>query len=103
MNPEKQRIAIAKACGYEFGLYGGVEQWFNLRLGEGQSAIVGPTDCYLPNYLHDLNTMHEAEKLIMDESSITYFEHLNRISCPWHATAAQRAEAFLKTIGKWKE
>lgn len=58
---------------------------------------------YLPDYLNDLNAIHEAEKLIMDESSIIYVEYLGQISCPWHATAAQRAEALLKTIGKWEE
>ena len=67
----------------------------------------------LPDYCNDLNAMHEAEKVLTDEQSKAYTETLwvivKRESTSktrwqlWHATADQRAEAFLKTIGKWKE
>jgi len=64
----------------------------------------------LLNYTSDLNAMHEAEKLLTD-SQITAFTRFlweamtdspeARIGTI-HATAAQRAQAFLKTLGLWK-
>jgi hypothetical protein len=60
-----------------------------------------------PNYLNDLNAMHEAEKVLTSEQVTSYvysLESMNeRWSTPAFATAAQRAEAFLRTIGKCKE
>jgi hypothetical protein len=92
MNKQAQQIAIAKACGIVTS-----DQWGPLY----RTAFGLVRDC--PDYLTDLNAMYEAEKLIMDESSIIYFEWLTRLSCPWHATAPQRAEAFLRTLNLWKE
>jgi hypothetical protein len=57
----------------------------------------------IPNYYGDLNAMHEAETHIMDENSIEYVKWLNKLSCPWHASAPKRAEAFLRTINQWEE
>jgi hypothetical protein len=64
----------------------------------------------VPDYVNDLNAMHEAEKYIPD--SIAYF-YGNKIGAVtgaedslcmsfYCATARQRAEAFLRTLGKWK-
>lgn len=61
-------------------------------------------------YCTDLNAMHEAEK-ILTELQCTFFrtnlrERLESHSASrfiWHATARQRAEAFLRTLGKWEE
>jgi len=60
---------------------------------------------YLPDYLNDLNAMHGAEKTLdyndlndMEESVSFHFG-----VTPFHATASQRAEAFLRTIGEWEE
>jgi len=58
-----------------------------------------------PDYLNDLNAMHDAEKRLEAEDnhaygcycSDLYEEHGNTVSL----TAAQRAEAFLRTVGKW--
>lgn len=61
------------------------------------------------DYLNDLNAMHEAENIILTQSRASAFwTHLYSICVRdknpgWHATAAQRAEAFLRTIGKWTE
>ena len=68
----------------------------------------------IPAHLHDLNAMHEAEKSLNAEQQMEYARHIcEMVHSPrhWahinfditHATAAQRAEAFLKTIGKWVE
>ena len=77
----------------------------------------------LPDYCNDLNAMHEAEKLLTECADDNYAKfqnylyHLETTVCNalgsdsgeegWSgyiafATARQRAEAFLKTIGKWK-
>ena len=75
---------------------------------------------HLPDYLNDLNAMHEAETLVIysnDKSPKKYTQQIKAAICKdagvkkaqmdfdmcITATAAQRAEAFLKTIGKWKE
>lgn len=52
MNPEAQRIAIAKACGWTHIVFD--RGWKSTDLGDFQAKI--------PDYLNDLNTMHEAEK-----------------------------------------
>lgn len=66
----------------------------------------------LPDYCNDLNAMHEAEKVLTPEQLVDYCAFSLRVAtgegCVTdykmiRATAAQRAEAFLKTIGKWKE
>lgn len=71
-------------------------------------------------YNTDLNAMHEAEKLLTEEHQwskyttniadiVTLADREKTARCSgFHmsyvcATAAQRAEAFLKTIGKWEE
>jgi len=63
----------------------------------------------IPDYLNDLNAMHEAEKRLRtprgDESNrmaedrmVEYAERLNYCI---DATAPQRAEAFLRTLNLW--
>ena len=61
----------------------------------------------IPNYLKDLNEMHEAEKKLPERKHFTYQVNLsvqiNTISSPLNfallnATARQRALAFIKTI-----
>ena len=98
MNPEKQRIAIAEAClNHSLEVY---------RTSEGDINI-SPR----PDYCNDLNAMHEAERVLTGTQKEDFLEWLGiewsyNVLSSWevaHATAAQRAEAFLKTIGKWKE
>ena len=57
------------------------------------------------DFCNDLNAIHEAEKMLdfnqlrdMEDSVSFRFAVL-----PFHATAAQRAEAFLRTLEKWEE
>jgi len=83
MTPDQQRIAIAEACGRDLD----------------------------PN---DLNAMHEVEKTLKEKQRSKYSLALAHVldtapNVDWadqflniHATAAQRAEAFLKTIGEWR-
>jgi len=62
----------------------------------------------IPDYCNDLNAMHEAEKILVGTNNwelCDYVQRLNTATNSWTAlaTAHQRAEAFLKTIGKWEE
>ena len=62
------------------------------------------------DYCSDLNAMHEAEKTLTEEQCVFVRLHLRErlenypaSRYTWHATARQRAEAFLRTLGKWEE
>ena len=101
MNKEKQGIAIAEACGIV-----SKDKWGSLY--KTPRGIL--RDC--PDYLNDLNAMHEAEKVMMDspKKKHTYLQWLgcedaytSTVFASVTATAAQRAEAFLRTIGKWED
>jgi hypothetical protein len=62
------------------------------------------------DYCNDLNAMHEAEKTLTPKNWNNYSENwwiyckllrVNDADEAIHATARQRAEAFLLTLGKW--
>ena len=61
----------------------------------------------LPNYTADLNAMHEAEALIikLGHRAIRTYEDLlqKQIANIVFATARQRCEAYLRTLGRWIE
>jgi len=116
MNPEKQRRTIAEACGWEVD---------EERKTHGFRTLTDGCRTYteLPDYLNDLNAMRGASDTLNDNQQWQFVQHLNEItrikhesdSDDWfihrtdwiwrmlNATAAQRAEAFLRTIGKWEE
>lgn len=112
MKPEQQRIAIAEACGWfaredKDGFWRAVDasgdMTDELWMSESNVWSAG-----IPNYLNDLNAMHEAEKTLTDkaheEFRLNLYEVLGDDSrLIVSSTAAQRAEAFLLTIGKWEE
>jgi hypothetical protein len=59
-------------------------------------------DC--PDYCNDLNAMHEAEKTLTSAQLLDYVALLFDATYESTlATARQRAEAFLRTLGKWEE
>ena len=106
MKPEQQRIAIAEACG-----------WKPDKRGLGW---LSPHGYYAPepDYLNDLNAMHEAEKVLTEDQLSDYGAFLKgkdnesvSLYAPEHreiakvamASAAQRAEAFLRTLNLWIE
>jgi hypothetical protein len=128
MTPEKQRIAIAKACGWR-----GISEQFLVgynpsRLAPYEKRILGniediPLDP-LPDYLNDLNAMAKAEELLLPDdaqySQCNFYASelgqltLNDNNRGWqplsnddcfpllHAKASQRAEAFLRTLELWE-
>jgi hypothetical protein len=109
MNAIKQRIAIAEACGFSPKTDRHKPMWVT---PDGRTLVTMPD--HLPDYLNDLNAMHEAEKMLDARQLYNYENELARLcnltvatsmtsAFRWHATAAQRAEAFLKTLNLWKE
>lgn len=102
MTPAEQRIAIAQACGWvmmPIGLMKRGDEWAVPFSKYGHSCI--------PDYLNDLNAMHEAEKVLTPNQRFEYLVELGgelqemSTDDSWnstHATAAQRAEAFLRTL-----
>jgi hypothetical protein len=107
MNFEAQRDAIQLACGWSVDHNPDCEFLFRTATGRG---LFNPLSC--------LNAMHEAEKVLtLDQTwrqikAIVDYQQLadglpllsRSESIKLHsATAAQRAEAFLRTIGKWEE
>ena len=113
MDKNKQKIAIAEHCGWKYlpkDSYG--IQWVTPPKGTQPkkhvpSAPFAPSD--VPDYTQDLNAMHEAEKVLIQHphkvhEGIYEFYLKKRVGNEWgYATAAQRAEAFLRTIGKWDD
>ena len=102
MTPEQQRVKIAEACGWrcakhvaEFDKIHATMCWIKPSADEWQTQE-------LPDYLNDLNAMHEAEKVLTYEQFDEYYVQLAmKMVRPFHATATQRAEAFLKTLNLW--
>ena len=108
MKPEKQQIAIAKACGWTEiepqRLTSGGGDYFTGKFHGLRKD--GSRDYFVPDYPKDLNAMHEAEKVLTSSQEKEYVNDLDWMSERWGGTvfapAAQRAEAFLRTIGKWE-
>ena len=98
MKPEEQNITIAEACGWIKG------QW---PLDASCKKVwIFPE--HIPNYYGDLNACHDAEMSMGEYKRGKFWEVLCEIMNfqdkeMIHATAPQRCEAFLKTIGKWRE
>ena len=126
MKNTEKIIAIAEACGWrqhpdndsseqKFWTLGG-ESYGLPNGGPYRRAAMPPViggvkwgTPALPDYTNDLNAMHEAEKILNGDEQHTFEMHLLQMpDLGWeikgtHATAAQRSEAFLKTINLWKE
>lgn len=100
MSPEAQQIAIAEACPETFFIHHGR---IYLKTGPNIAPQVDP--------LSDLNAMHEAEKVLTQKQRDKYAEILfgmlrdcsDDYAPVWAMTAAQRAEAFLRTLNLWDD
>ena len=115
MTDEQMRIAIADACGivvYEepdgSGLWS-CKGSYKTGISKEHAQRVS-----LPDYLNNLNAMHQAEKVFSAEQLTDYGIELSKVvPCGWdaqvhwgklaHATARQRCIAFLKTLNLWKD
>ena len=123
MTPEKQRLVIASACGWilnpECDFLGKAfpQCWTH----DDYNMVFH--DYELPNYTEDLNAMHEAESVCIGTVHAKKHGQMLQEVTGWHcvgivpdhardlthlsklsrATAAQRAEAFLRTLNLWEE
>lgn len=90
MTNEQINVAIAEACGWK-------------GCPECNDPIC--EDNFIPNYCKNLNAMHQAEWSLTDDQLWRMAREIERNDEQWYfrATARQRAEAFLRTLGKWKE
>lgn len=99
MKPEQQRIAIAELRGWRLRDGG---MWYTPN-----GCTVGEE--LIPNYPNDLNAMHEIETSLNNAMKWDYLAELHEVMKTYHtaelffASAAQRAEAFLRMKGKWRD
>ena len=119
MTPERQRVVIAEACGW-------VQQPHPTT---GELTWIEPKGFYgmenpLPDYLNDLNACHAMEKVLsvqqrskfksllvvltfksLKETMIEgrFYTLEDALIDAFFAIAAQRSEAFLRTICKWED
>lgn len=110
MTDEQIKIAVAEACGWKsLGMVTPGVMWQHPDERKDYVKTYWP-----PDYLTDLNAMHEAEKTLTPEQAVEYFVfqlkavvdadvHATTEHYYSHAAARQRAIAFLRTLGKWKE
>lgn len=122
MTPEKQRIKIAEAHGWalnpECDFLGKAfpQCWTH----DDYNMVFH--DYELPDYLNDLNAMHEAEEVCIGTIHAKKHGQILQEVTGWHcvgivpdhardlthlsklsrATAAQRAESFLRTLNLWE-
>jgi hypothetical protein len=101
MTEQQQRIAISEVCGWNQSTSG---KWF-------KGLFMMPDPLNPPDYLNDLNAMNEAENTLNEIQGCIFCDNLFKILnssdgvsefMKVNATAAQRAEAFLKTLNLWK-
>ncbi len=132
MIDQEINIAIAEACGIKCEQCGGAgirkkfgaDEYAKIRAMHKEWIKRWPADepdlpCVhelIPSYTTDLNAMHDAEN-ILDYTQKRMLAHQirkmhndgeyninpNALFKLYHATVRQRAEAFLRTIGKWRE
>jgi len=95
MSNDQINAAIAKALGWR--VEDGVYMW--TEHGIDKTAPLSMWD-----WCNDLNAMHEAEGIL---NTRQLWDMAYAMDIAWglnfRATARQRAEAFLRVMGKWEE
>lgn len=116
MTPEQQKVAIAGACGWR--RFTSFADGVFVRPPEDKLPEWADREC--PDYLNDLNDMHEAWKTVIapERQHFLQFENVLRViverdavdpakayfpALLTNATAPQRCEAFLRTLNLWTE
>jgi len=118
LTDQEKRIKVTEACGWttihkgthydtEHKVYGEPPATFAMRV----PANRGHACTELPDYANDLNAMHETEKVLTDDQTDSYRKTLmdsmikHGGPCGYSdaisATAAQRFDAFGKTLNLW--
>lgn len=118
LTQEEKRVLIAEAC------IPGLTGPYGCYSAPELSGRVNGEEWILPDYFGSLDAMHGAEKVLTDEQQALFCYFLadpdedretirHLVDCQWlekpcgewfqifHATAAQRAEAFGKTLNLW--
>ena len=107
MKPEQINIAIAESMGWH---HTGIEDGEAWGYPKEDSAKDDPgriNTAWIPDYHGDLNAMHDVQESLNPKQTETYEAHLwevlsrSKQEYDWKASAAQRSEAYLRTIGKW--
>ena len=127
MTPEAQQIAIAEACGWKDVKHTKHEEvdienrsiihWSGLT-GIPPEFAHWANRVRIPDYLNDLNAMHEVEKVLSSKNEPVKGESQRSAYLDWlgycgenntsevygcvSATASQRAKALLKALNLWK-
>jgi len=102
MTNEQINAAIARHCGWKSKEETDGVVWLWTRTKKDMTV---EHQMEVPNYCIDLNAMHEAEATLTDDQLWRMAREIERNDEQWYfrATARQRAEAFLRTLGKWEE
>lgn len=124
MTDEQINIAIAESVGWdcdpvEARAWGSRGQWAvppditKLPWPYSASTLERPLvslRTFVPNYTGLLDAMHVVEDTLNEEQKTAYHRRIEDINgCDGtyfddiHANARQRAEAYLRTIGKWED
>jgi hypothetical protein len=108
MTDEQKQIEIVQACGWKLLPSGFWLSPYSTEEHPNGLLFDGP-----PDVLNDLNAMQEVVKTLNPGQRSDYFRMLEEVVdqaagrvvafAVGDATARQRAEAFLRTIGKWVE
>ena len=115
MSPEKQRIAIATACGLTNAKPAIVRNV--THQGDDRTVGISSDSGWVPDYLNDLNAIAKARSILTPDQqiqfsffvgkSVTRMLRVNQAEwmdfCLIDATAECQAEAFLRTLGLWEE
>lgn len=103
MTDEQINQRIAEACGWECLA---PDVWHHGIVGYSKDSH-GIVRSRIPDYCADLNAMHEAEMTLTEYQRESIYPRMmggwRSPAKPIYATARQRAEAFLRTLGKWEE
>ena len=109
MTLEQQRIAIAEACGWQ-RIYAGrnMGSLYGFKKGNHRAHSI-------PDYLNDLNAIHQAWRTLTHRQKTRFESELYSVvigqtdynqndDAPYitNANAAQRAEAFLRSVKLWE-
>lgn len=122
MKAEEIRIAVAEACGWtrigrrmldRVPIPFGRTDWMGTPPRDKDKLEDDQGWKRIPDYPNDLNAVHEAEKMLettCEPAPFTqpqvsgYYNHLMEMCGTFgaiRATALQRCEAILRTLGKW--
>lgn len=116
MTIQEQNIAIHEYLGWEKVF---IRRNKFVDVFSWKHKVSGRELRHTPYYTKDLNAIHKAEKVLTWTQTCLMHNYLDeicerpaktsdgcidmRIKRVWQADAAQRTEAFLKTIEKWKK